>query len=233
METFYVYLWTNKNNGKRYVGKGNGNRAWDHVSDSSQESPISAIAQAMKKHGVENFELTFLLKNLEESIAFQWEIFFIQSYGTKIGSEIGWGYNKTDGGEGISNPSPETRQKISEAKRGKKLSPQHRQKIGEASRNRSPETRQKLSEVGRGKTPSPETRRKLSEANRGKTRSSETRQKIGEAQRNRSPQHRQKIGEANRRRGSTNRLRKQWKAILSDSRLPGLLESIMNDKRAP
>ena len=73
--------------------------------------------------------------------------------------------NMTDGGDGAYGVlvSEETRQKISEANKGK---------------TRSDETRQKISEARKGKIRSEETRQKMSESLKGKARSEEKRQKI-------------------------------------------------------
>ncbi len=90
--------------------------------------------------------------------------------------------------------SEETRQKMSEANRGRKKpprSPEHQAKISAANKGRevSAETRQKLSEAGKRRPPaSDETRAKLSKSlkgrpapNRGKPTTEETKQKISEA----------------------------------------------------
>ena len=61
-----------------------------------------------------------MLENLSEDEAFDLEIKLIAEYGRK---DLGTGclLNFTDGGEGLSNPSKETREKISQANIGKKL----------------------------------------------------------------------------------------------------------------
>ena len=81
--------------------------------------------------------------------------------------------------------SAETLRKISQSKKGKKVSAEHIQKVAEANRGkkRSVESRRKMSEAQRGKTVSTETRRKISEAHKGKTISKESRRKMSEAQR--------------------------------------------------
>jgi hypothetical protein len=68
------------------------------------------------------------------------------------------------------NLSEETRQKISEALKGKHPSAESRQKMSEAQKGkpRSPETRQKLSEAHKGKHHSEETKKKMSEVHRGR-----------------------------------------------------------------
>ena len=64
-------------------------------------------------------------------------------------------------------------------------SPEHRQKISEAlkGRKRSEETKQKTSETLKGRKRSEETKQKISEALKGRPRSEEHRQKISEAKR--------------------------------------------------
>lgn len=59
------------------------------------------------------------------------------------------GYNLTAGGDGISNPSEETRKKISKSNKGKK---------------RSEETKKNMSEVQKGKKHSKETKKKMSKS---------------------------------------------------------------------
>ncbi|CAK0859865.1 unnamed protein product [Prorocentrum cordatum] len=99
-----------------------------------------------------------------------------------------------------------TRQKMSEAGRGKVLSEETKQKIREARRGKvlSEETKQKLSQARFGKHHSEKTRQKMSEARRGKVLSEETKQKIREAGRGKvlseetSEETKQKIREARR-----------------------------------
>lgn len=101
------------------------------------------------------------------------------------GYEEGWPLtNFTSGGEGLRDPSPEVRTKMSAAKKGKKLSEEHKYKIGAASKNRTEEYRLKMSKVMRGKRGclgykhSEETRRRMSKAKMGHSVSKETRDKI-------------------------------------------------------
>ena len=48
-------------------------------------------------------------------------------------------------------PSDETRRKISEGQKGKKLSEEHRKKLSEAAKNISEETRRKTSEAAKNR----------------------------------------------------------------------------------
>lgn len=106
-------------------------------------------------------------------------------------------------------PSKETRQKMSERRRGagnhmwgKTHSEETRQKIREARRNQviSEETRQKMREAHTGRAHSEEAKRKISKASKtrskekssmwGKTHSEETKQKMREAAKKRWANHR-------------------------------------------
>jgi group I intron endonuclease len=111
-----------------------------------------------------------------------------------------FGYNTLEGG---SNPkhTPETKRKISEAKKGKPVSENERHRLAEMSRNISPEARKKISAANTGKRRSTETRRKNSEAHKGintwmkgRKLPEETRRKISETQKGK-----QNIGEKNGR----------------------------------
>lgn len=91
--------------------------------------------------------------------------------------------------------SLETRRKMSEAHKGKKLSPEHRRKISEATRGKkhrkfSLEARQRMSEAHKGKKLSPEHKKRISEGKQGKPHpmqgkhhTLEARQKMSEARR--------------------------------------------------
>jgi len=110
--------------------------------------------------------------------------------------------NLSDGGEGPAGcvASSETRRKMSESRRGYKVSEETKRKIGDANRGRP--------SGKRGLAVSEETRRKLSAANMGKhygprpPRSEEFRQKMREIalQRRHSEETRRKIGDMSRGR---------------------------------
>lgn len=83
--------------------------------------------------------------------------------------------NSTDGGEGVVNPSKETRRKRSESRKGKYHSKETRQKISELMSSPSKETRRRMSEAKSGKKNpmfgrrhSQETLRRMSESIRGR-----------------------------------------------------------------
>ena len=105
--------------------------------------------------------IIYLKQNLTEAEAFKHEIYMIAVFGRK---DLGTGilHNLTDGGEGISNLSDETRKKMSEVKKGennpnygKIFSEEHKRKISEAIKGEN--------HHNYGKTLSEETRRKIGE----------------------------------------------------------------------
>jgi len=117
--------------------------------------------------------------------------------------------NLTEGGEGLFNPSTETRKKISIAHKGKKLSKEQKDTLSKANKGKrhTEETKEKMSKSHIGKTAwnkgkkvseshrqniinsligrsvSKETREKIKNSNLGKKRSQETKNNIKEAQR--------------------------------------------------
>lgn len=214
-DVWYVYVdRTADNDTPFYVGKGNSGRV-KKIQRNRKHSNIS------KKHGLNR---TIIAEVRFEEDAFEIEKLKIAELHTFIDDPEATrlACNMTMGGEGVSNPSIETRQKISKARqncppisdetrykisesnrrrKGEKRSPETRKKLSEAARNRSPETHKKMSEAQRNRPPiSDETRKKMSDANRGKKRSPETRKKISEASRNRSPETRKKLSNAARNR---------------------------------
>jgi hypothetical protein len=93
--------------------------------------------------------------------------------------------NSTDGGEGLENPSEETRRKMSEKNKGRPT-PNHVRKLRSENakvRKWDDETKRKISESKKRENLSEETRRKRSEANRRRTLSPETRAKIASSKR--------------------------------------------------
>lgn len=79
-------------------------------------------------------------------------------------------------------PSAETRQKISDANRGKIRSDESRRKMSKANRGRkvSEETRKQMSERMKGKSHTIESRKKMAEKALGRTHTEETRRKLSQ-----------------------------------------------------
>ena len=124
-----------------------------------------------------------------------------ENYYIELYDAIENGYNK---GIAQQKPifTPEAREKMSKAKRGRKLSEEHKRKLSEAGKGqkrphseatknkirnansgkkRSSETKRKLSESAKKRVYSPEEKERLSKMFKGKKRSEETKQKIRES----------------------------------------------------
>jgi hypothetical protein len=100
---FYTYLWLREDGRPYYVGKGTGDRAFrGHRHGVLSAPPLDRI---------------ILQEWLIESEAFKAEKFLIEYYG-RADLKLGCLRNLTDGGEGPSNPSIITRNKIRKAMMG-------------------------------------------------------------------------------------------------------------------
>ena len=194
-EVFYVGM--GKEN-KRAYRKFNRNPHWHNI---------------VKKAG---YTVNIVYKDIEWEEAKQIEILLIAKYGRK---DLGLGnlVNMTDGGEGVLGLicseetrqkmsealkgrtfSEEAKQKISEALKGNTRSEETRQKISEAKQNMSEETKQKMSEAKKGRKLSEEHIQKMREARKGKTHTEETKQKMSAAHKGKtlSKETKQKLSEA-------------------------------------
>ena len=203
----YVYKITNTVNNKAYIGisihepiKG---RIKDHLSGKGNR----IIANAVKKYGRDAFTYEILEADVFDEFLTRLEVAYIANYNTVAP----YGYNLTYGGEVAKAVSDESRQKMSETRKGKRFSKEHRRKLSEARKGKkrkpfSAEHCRKLSEANKGKTRSAETRRKMSEAQKGKTLSAEHRCKMSEALKGRkiSAEHCRKLSEANKGENNPN-----------------------------
>jgi group I intron endonuclease len=116
-----VYLITNKVNGKQYVGQ-TVKRLSSRWSEHKCSDTNTRISRTIRKHGAENFTIeTLHTCETKEEMDFV-EMFYIALLNTKTLN----GYNITDGGEGTHGmyPSPETVEKMRQAKLGKKQTPE-------------------------------------------------------------------------------------------------------------
>lgn len=173
--SFYVYALFRADGTPFYIGKGRGNRWLSHeqAREIMRNTPksntirltISALGEVPKVK---------LVERLTEPEAFTLEKLLIATLGRR---PIGPLVNLSDGGDGPAGytQSPEAREKMSIAGRGRAKSPEHRAKIGAAQRGR------KRSGVVRKKPYSEaeiEAIRRVGLSNRGKTLSEATRQKM-------------------------------------------------------
>ena len=158
----YIYKTTNLINGKIYIGK--------HLATKfslSYKGSGAILKQAFKKYGKENFSCDLLAEATTEEELNNLEAYWIETLDSR-NPEIG--YNIVEGGLGTSGytHSEEAKQKMSEAKKGKSLTPEWKAKIAEAGtkRTNSEETRKKISESNKGRVFSEESRRKMSESHK-------------------------------------------------------------------
>ena len=197
-----IYMYTNKINGKRYVGqtKNFNKRHKQHIVQSKNKDYISHYNMpfhiAIRKYGIENFEIKILAENIEsEEKINEYEIFFIKRYNTLANN--GNGYNIASGGfldfrlgkneyeleqwkNNLSNShigkklSDETKQKLSEISKGKKLSDETKQRMSESKKQEKNPMYGKTGENHHfyGKHHTEETRKKISENKKGKNKNS-------------------------------------------------------------
>lgn len=185
---FYVYAYLrakDSDHGKKltpyYIGKGQGNRASSKSGRGASRSKGRRAPTPKDKSYI-----TFIQEGLTEPEAFALEIYSIALYGR---IDIGTGIlrNMTDGGEGGSGISDETRRRRGAARAGKLLSKETRQKISAALKGRklSENHRQKLIQILTGRVRTELTRQKISMGNKGKRRSEDVKHAISARQRKR------------------------------------------------
>ena len=192
---FYVYELRDEHGAPFYVGKGTGRRLHIHerrAKAGHNSHCANKIRQILRRGSkVAN---AVMFETDDEAAAFAEERRLIALYGRATLT------NKTDGGDGVSNPTPEARAKIADARRGVVASAETRakQRAAKLGKPRSVETRAKIAKAQRGsKHPwavqpkgtfkgrkhRPETIEKMRAAKRGHVVTPETRRKISETKR--------------------------------------------------
>lgn len=183
-----IYKITNLIDGMVYIGQTTGkpNRRWkQHLSVKIKYH----LHNSINKYGKDNFKFEVIdtANSIDELNIL--EKFYIKNFNCLFPN----GYNLTDGGKnGLK--SEYTKQKMSLANKGKKLSEEHKKKcsesqLGEKSswwgRKHSPETKSKISKGNRGRIVSDETIEKMKLSKLGKKASKETKVKMSLARKGR------------------------------------------------
>jgi hypothetical protein len=153
-----------------YVGKGKGNRMYDHINevrDTYKNNKIQKILS--EEYNLENYIIK-IEDYMEEQDAFDLEIEMISLIG-RLDLETGPLTNLTDGGEGSSGRlnTKETKEKISNSLKGHKVSEETRKKQSKIKKGKEPWNKgKKNSQVawnkGKKNIYSEETKKKMSEA---------------------------------------------------------------------
>ena len=186
----FIYITTNKENGKQYIGSHNGKENDTYLGSGK------ILLKSLKKYGKESFKRE-LIEKCDPSLNLILEEKYIKEYNTLVPN----GYNiSPTGGHGLNGKmSKETKNKISNKHKGKKLSKNHKEKISlknkgrihskeeiqkralsNTGNKRTEKTKEKISNALKSKNLSIETKKKLSESHRGLKHSKETKKKISE-----------------------------------------------------
>jgi group I intron endonuclease len=168
-----IYCITNRLTAKRYIGqtrellwdrwRGHRNAALGAPEQSYRAR--TAIGKAMRKYGVDNFDLSILEICANPDDLDARECYWIATFGTMKPH----GYNLSAGGN-TSPRSPEVGAAISAANKGRVKTTEWRAKLSAAHKGKklSAEHRAQISQIQTGRKHSEETKRKRSEALKGR-----------------------------------------------------------------
>lgn len=128
----FVYIITNRLNGKKYVGQHSGTDLEKYLNSNLNRAlnggnEKRALYSAVRKYGRENFDIKPLVIVATKEEVSYYEIELIKVLNTKSPK----GYNLTDGGEGLLNPSEETRKILSAIFTGRVFSDETRKKMSD------------------------------------------------------------------------------------------------------
>jgi len=152
---FYIYEhWRPDTGTCFYVGKGKDKRAWNMKSMRNRHH--MAITSKLTAMGF-CVDVRIICKDMSEEDAFKLEIERIALYGVENLS------NMTSGGDGLKNPSKETREKISKSQKARFQKPGVKERMSQINKGRvtSNETKAKLSAVGKGRRHTSDTKEKM------------------------------------------------------------------------
>lgn len=168
-----IYKIENNINGKIYIGlttKDLSKRIAGHIAENK-----SYIQKALNKYGLQSFAVSVIDSAESREILCEKERYWIQHYNSKVPN----GYNLTDGGDGLINPSKVVRRaiakKVSVLMKGNQYrtgiphSEKTKKQIGESSKKvwSDLKFRKKLSDAHKGKVISEEQKIKISKAKTG------------------------------------------------------------------
>jgi len=194
-----IYKAENKVNGKVYIGqtiKNIDKRISEHLK--SEYSCGIVFRNALKKYGIQSFEISIIDKGESREELNEKEKYWIKFYNCKVPD----GYNLTNGGNGIIGYifTPEVRKKIGDSIRGKK-NPIHSEWMKKNNPNKKLEVREKMGSPGKsngrfGKHWSEEERKMISEKTKQGMKNSRAAEKISKKCKGRIPWNK-KLIEAN------------------------------------
>ena len=174
---YTVYMHTNLENNKKYVGLTSQKPRvrWGY-GYGYEKCPY--FFNAIKKNGWNGFSHEIVLQNLTKDEAEMFEIAMIKYYNT---TDKEFGYNIDNGGNSSGKRTQETKDKISKSNTGKKLSKETRDKISKNRKGKCVGTQHHL--FGKpgtftGRHHTEESKKKISENNKGKIISLELREII-------------------------------------------------------
>lgn len=129
---YAIYIITNLVNAKQYVGiTKNISERWSKHRAAKGGCPV--LHAAIRKYGIENFAFTHVADAFDEESAKSIERMMISEHNTKAP----YGYNMTDGGDGMLNPTNDVKKKFSEMRKGVPKSEEHKAKISAGNKGKS------------------------------------------------------------------------------------------------
>ena len=163
----YIYMFTNRINGKRYIGQHIGNEIDENYFGSG-----CIFKNAKDKYGLENFKFEILaICDTKDDLDNAEKYFIGFKYYSFANTQRG--YNIAIGGDGGNAFAGKTEEEMNEIR--KKISEAHKRE------NLSEETKKKMSKAQKGKKISEEHKRKISQAMKGEKLSEKTKEKISKA----------------------------------------------------
>ena len=188
-----IYCYTNKINNKKYIGQTSNklsNRHKQHIRESKNENRKSynlPFHKAIRKYGIENFDLKILhFAESQEELDY-FEYFFIRYYNSFVKQN---GYNVADGGKGGNKFKGKTEEEMK-----KIFNDEYKQKQSEAHMWQKGENNPMY-----GKKHSEQTKKRMSENHKGyegKRHTEEAKKKIGESKKSKKNHNYNKFGKDN------------------------------------